>query len=243
MPGVISSTGIAGEIDRNRRSAGPHASPSKREAVAVGDGHFRPTESSKKVYDTENLAVLHPGQLRRVHRVSVAGDSIGNVMEGGGKQSPLRLHGGVHNCVLLHSPWLSCEAYKEITMKYDYPEYPSVAATVEPSRYMDAIEALHGVRQVFCDGETILLPEFEEQAIEMLRSRFNASTVYGQAKAFEFATKARKAGVPVELLRLGHAVHNCTGQDAEEMVRAAIEQPSVTLLSWTSLYLSSMLPN
>lgn len=128
-------------------------------------------------------------------------------------------------------------------MKHEYPEYPSVLATVEPSRYMEAIDALQGIRQVFCDGETILLPEAEVQAIEMLRSRFNASTVYGQAKAYEFATKARNGGVAVELLRLGQAVHDSTGQNAEEMVCAALEQPSATLLAWSALYRSSMLPN
>jgi hypothetical protein len=128
-------------------------------------------------------------------------------------------------------------------MEHDYPEYPSVVATVEPSRYMDAIDALKGVRQVFCDGETILLPEAEVQAIEMLRSRFNASTAYGQAKEYEFATTARNQGVSVELLRLGHAVHDCTGQGADEMVRMALEQPSATMLAWSALYRSSMLPN
>lgn len=128
-------------------------------------------------------------------------------------------------------------------MKHDYPEYPSVLATVEPSRYMDAIDALEGVRQVFCDGETIMLPEAEIQAVEMLRSSFNASVVYGQAKEYEFATKARAQAVPVQLLRLGQAVHDCTGQGADEMVRSALEQPSATLLSWSALYLSSMSPN
>ncbi|RMN38494.1 hypothetical protein ALQ64_04171 [Pseudomonas cannabina] len=126
-------------------------------------------------------------------------------------------------------------------MKHDYPEYPSVLATVEPSRYMEAVEALQGISKVFCDGESILIPETELQAIEMLRSRFNASTIHGQAGQYEFATKARVQGVPVELLRLGQAVHDCTGQSAEEMVRVALEQPSATLLAWTALYHSSMI--
>lgn len=55
-------------------------------------------------------------------------------------------------------------------MHHDYPEYPSVKATVDSSRYMEAVQALEGVRQVFCDGETILLPEAEVKAIEMLPS-------------------------------------------------------------------------
>jgi len=128
-------------------------------------------------------------------------------------------------------------------MKHDYPEYPSVKATVELSRYMEALDALKGVRQVFCDGESILLPEAEVEAIEMLRSRFNAATVYGQAQEYEFATRARDEGVPVELLQLGQAVHDCTGQEVGEMVRAALEQPSATLLAWSALYRSSMSPH
>lgn len=128
-------------------------------------------------------------------------------------------------------------------MEHDYPEYPSVLASVDPSRYMEAVEALKGTRQVFFDGETILLPEAEVQAIEMLRSRFNASTIYGQGEEYEFATKARVHGVPVKLLRLGQAVHGCTGQSAEEMIRVALEQPSGTLLAWSALYRSSMIPH
>lgn len=66
------------------------------------------------------------------------------------------------------------------------------------------------------------MPEAEVQAIEVLRTRFSASTVYGQAQEYEFATKARNGGVAVEFLRLGQAVHACTGQDAEEMLRVAL---------------------
>ncbi|MEE4178950.1 hypothetical protein [Pseudomonas viridiflava] len=128
-------------------------------------------------------------------------------------------------------------------MEHDYPEYPSVLANVDPTRYMEAVDALKGTRKVFCDGENILLPETEVQAIEMLRSRFNASTIYGQAGEYEFATKAGLQGVPVKLLRLGQAVHDCTGQSAEEMVRVALQQPSATLLAWTELYRSSMIPH
>ncbi len=126
---------------------------------------------------------------------------------------------------------------------HDYPEYPSVKATVEPSRYMEAVEALVGIRQVFFDGESILLPESEVEAIDMLRSRYNAAIVYGQAQEYEFATRARDEGVPVELLRLGQAVRDCTGQEVGEMVRSALEQPSATLLAWSALYHSSMMPH
>lgn len=128
-------------------------------------------------------------------------------------------------------------------MNHDFPEYPSVKATVKLHRYMEAVEALKGVRQVFCDGESILLPEAEVEAIEMLRSRFKATLQYGQAEVYEFATKARDAGVGAELLRLGQAVHGITGQDAEVMVRAALEAPNATLLAWSALYRSSMIPH
>lgn len=124
-----------------------------------------------------------------------------------------------------------------------YPEYPSAVATVRPSNYMaalDALDALKGVRLLFCDGETFMFPETETHAIEMLYSRFDATIVLGQGKEYEFATKARNEGVPDKLLRLGNAVHDCTGQSADEMVKAALEQPSATLLAWTELYKSSM---
>lgn len=126
-------------------------------------------------------------------------------------------------------------------MHHDYPEYPSVKATVDSSRYMEAVQALAGVRQVFCDGETILLPEAEVQAIEILRCQFKATFEYGQAEEYQFATKARDAGVTAELLRLGQAVCDITGQHAVVMVRAALEDPSATLLAWSSLYRSSMI--
>ncbi|MGE8113874.1 hypothetical protein [Pseudomonas sp. NPDC086566] len=128
-------------------------------------------------------------------------------------------------------------------MHHDYPGYPSVKATVNSSRYMEAVQALEGVRQVFCDGETILLPEAEVKAIEMLRLQFNATFEYGRAEEYEFATKARDAGVIAELLRLGQEVCDITGQHAEVMVRAALEDPSATLLAWSAPYRSSMIPH
>lgn len=128
-------------------------------------------------------------------------------------------------------------------MSHDYPEYPSVKATVTPSRYMDAVQALGGVRQVFCDGESILLPEAEVEAIKMLHSRFGAILEYGQAEEYEFATRARNAGVSPELIRLGQAVSGSTVQSAEIMVRCALEDPSATLLAWSALYRSSMIPH
>jgi len=108
---------------------------------------------------------------------------------------------------------------------------------------MEALSALDGVPKVFCDGETILLPETETQAIEMLRQRFDAAVVLGQAQDYEFATKARNQGVSAELIRLGDAVRCVIGQGADEMVRAALEQPSETRLAWAALYRSSMQPH
>lgn len=128
-------------------------------------------------------------------------------------------------------------------MHHDYPEYPSVKATVDSSRYMEAVQTLEGVRQVFYEGETILLPEAEVKAIEMLRSQFKATFEYGQAEEYEFATKARYVGLKAELLRLGQAVCDITGQHAEVMVRAALEDPSATLLAWSALSRSSMIPH
>lgn len=128
-------------------------------------------------------------------------------------------------------------------MNHDYPEYPSVAVTVDSLRYLDAVKALKGVPQVFFDGDIILVPEREIQAIKMLRAEFNAGFVYGQAADYEYATKARDAGVGGPLLRLGQALHDCTGLNADEMVHIALKQPSETLLAWKALYLSSMLPS
>ncbi|MDZ5738095.1 hypothetical protein [Pseudomonas asiatica] len=128
-------------------------------------------------------------------------------------------------------------------MHHDYPEYPSVKATVDASRYMEAVQALNGVRQVFFNGESILLPEAEVDAIEMLRSRFSATLEYGQAEEYEFATKARNAGVSSALVRLGQAVYESTDLDAEMMVRVAVEAPSATLLAWSALYRSMMIPH
>lgn len=128
-------------------------------------------------------------------------------------------------------------------MSNDYPEYPSAVATVRPSNYMAALDTLKGVRLLFCDGETFMFPETETQAIELLYSRFDATIIHGQGKEYEFATKARNEGVSDKLISLGNAVYDCTGQSADEMVHAALEQPSATLIAWTELYKSSMIPS
>lgn len=122
----------------------------------------------------------------------------------------------------------------------DYPAWPSAVVAIEGSRYMAAMTAVAGVHKTFFDGDTILLPEAETATITMLCEQFGGSVVYGQAQEYEFATKASKAGVPMKLLKLGQAVHDATGQTADQMVNAALEQPSATLLAWQSLYRSSM---
>ena len=85
-----------------------------------------------------------------------------------------------------------------------YPAFPSARATVASERYIAAAEALEGVPLVFLDGKTIiLLPESETAAIEVLRTQFTAVIEYGCGQEWEFATKARAAGVPERLVRLG----------------------------------------
>jgi hypothetical protein len=123
----------------------------------------------------------------------------------------------------------------------DYPAWPSAVVTIDGSRYMAAMTAVAGVHKTFFDGDSILLPETETATIAMLCDQFGGSVVYGQGQEYEFATKASKAGVPMKLLKLGQAVHDVTGETADEMIRAALEQPSATLLAWESLYRSSML--
>ena len=125
----------------------------------------------------------------------------------------------------------------------DYPAWPSAVVAIDGSRYMSAmaaVAAVAGVHKTFFDGDTILLPETETATITMLCEQFGGSVVYGQAQEYEFATKASKAGVPMKLLKLGQAVFVSTGVNADEMVRAALEQPSATLLAWEALYRASI---
>lgn len=60
-----------------------------------------------------------------------------------------------------------------------YPVFPSVKATVNADCYIAAAEALDGVPLVFLDGFTILRPEYETAAIDLLRSQFDAAIEYG----------------------------------------------------------------
>lgn len=123
---------------------------------------------------------------------------------------------------------------------HQYPVYPSARATVEAERYMAAAEALEGVPLTFFDGTHILLPESETAAIDLLRSRFNAVIEYGCGQEWEFATKARSAGVTERLVRLGNAVWDVTGLPIADMIRAALDAPEATYAEWSALYLASM---
>ncbi len=122
----------------------------------------------------------------------------------------------------------------------EYPIFPSAKATVEPNRYMDAVEALAGVKGAFFDGATILLPESEIAAIDLLRSQFNARIEYGCGTEWEFATRARAAGVAENLVGLGDAVWDVTNQSVADMIRAALNAPETTYEEWAALYRVSM---
>ncbi|WP_256659826.1 hypothetical protein [Pseudomonas sp. LS-2] len=124
----------------------------------------------------------------------------------------------------------------------EYPEYPSVEAVIDVTRYQDAVVALNGVRNTFFNGHSILVPEREAQAIAMLRDRYDAALTYGQCAEFEFATKASAQGVSIHLIRLGQAVAGSTGQSADEMVSDAIRRPDDMHRDWGALYTSFMNP-
>lgn len=121
-----------------------------------------------------------------------------------------------------------------------YPVFPSAKATVKADCYIAAAEALDGVPLVFLDGFTILLPEYETAAIDLLRSQFNAAIEYGCGHEWEFATKARAAGVTERLVSLGNAVWDVTGQSVADMIREALDAPDRTYADWSALYLASM---
>ena len=89
------------------------------------------------------------------------------------------------------------------------PVYPSARVTIAPSgNYMEAVEALLGVERVRCDGDTFLVPEFEKDAIEMLRTRFGGEVELGCGEEWEFSTKAGLEGVSDRFIRLGTATNN-----------------------------------
>jgi hypothetical protein len=121
-----------------------------------------------------------------------------------------------------------------------YPTFLLAKATVAPEHYMAAAHELEGVPQVFLDGTTILLPESETVAIELLRTQFGAMIEYGGGQEWEFATKARAAGVQERLVRLDNAVWDVAGQPVADMIRAALEAPDATYSEWSALCLASM---
>lgn len=125
-------------------------------------------------------------------------------------------------------------------MSRQYPAFPSAMATVAPGRYMAAAELLEGVPLVYFDGTTILLPESETAAIDLLRAQFDAVVEYGCGQEWEFATKARSAGVSERLVHLGNAVWDVTGQSITDMIQAALDAPETTYADWSALYLASM---
>ncbi|MEJ2768252.1 hypothetical protein [Mycetohabitans sp. B46] len=93
---------------------------------------------------------------------------------------------------------------------------------------------------VLLDGTTILLPDSATQAIELLRKRFGVAIEYGCGREWEFANKARAAGVSERLVQLGHVVQDVSGVSVEDMVRAAITAPEATYADWSALYFASM---
>lgn len=121
----------------------------------------------------------------------------------------------------------------------EFPEYPSAVIAVQESRYDDAVKAVRGVRKVFFDGETILVPETEVATIKMLLEEFGGSALYDQAHEYEFTAKAAKAGVAPKLVRLGWFLGDKIGTDVDESVRTALEDPASTLLAWRALASSS----
>lgn len=125
-------------------------------------------------------------------------------------------------------------------MTVKYPAFPSAKATVEAGRYMAAVAALKGVPLTFFDGSTILLPESETAAIDLLRARFDAVIEYGCGEEWEFANKARAAGVSERLIRLGNAVWDVKGQPVSDLIRAALDEPEAAYAEWSALYLASM---
>lgn len=125
-----------------------------------------------------------------------------------------------------------------VARRHEYPVFPSVKASVRPEQYRAAVEALKDVPRVFY-GDSILVPEYAVRAIEMLRDRFGASLEYGAGTEWEFANKARRAGVCDRVISLGNAVSDVTGVSADEMLRQVLEGPESTEAAWRELYQSS----
>lgn len=125
-----------------------------------------------------------------------------------------------------------------------YPVYPSAQITVNDVDYMDAVRLLGdaGTECVFCDGETILVPEYEAGVIDLLIRRFGASVEYGHASDSEYCTLAIRAGVSAQLVEIGHAVQNCSGMTPQQMLEFALASPELAQVTWRNVHLASMSP-
>lgn len=126
-------------------------------------------------------------------------------------------------------------------MNSDYPVYPSVKIAVPSFRYNAALKILFEMPNLFFDGDTILVPESNLLAIEMLKDSFSGKVVErGWGREYEYATLAAKAGVSKRLVSLGNAVWSLTGQTANEMIQFALSNPSNAYQAWKNLYRKSM---
>lgn len=125
-----------------------------------------------------------------------------------------------------------------------YPVYPSALIKVNDTDYMEAVRLLGdaGTDCVFCDGETILVPEYETGAIDLLVRRFGATVEYGHASESEYCTLAIRAGVSAPLVEIGNAIQKCSGMTPQQMLEFALSSPELALSAWREMYLASMSP-
>lgn len=119
--------------------------------------------------------------------------------------------------------------------------YPSAILIPPEQHYMAALDLVPpGTKCVFCDGETIVIPEYECELIEQIKGQFQATTVqYGQMREHEFATLACRAGVDGHLVVLGDMVRDWS-LTASEMVAFALRSPDEARRLWSEQYLASM---
>lgn len=129
-----------------------------------------------------------------------------------------------------------------IASPWNHPYFPSAKATVCADRFEEALMAMTGVPQVFTDGQSIWVPEPQQAAIEHLRAGFDAKLEFGCFQEYEFATRARDAGVHERLIQLGQAVVDVSGQTISHMIRTAVNEPDACSRAWSELYQASMLP-
>jgi hypothetical protein len=125
------------------------------------------------------------------------------------------------------------------TDKQQYIVYPSAKVSVGEELYMSAVKALEGIPSVFFNGDTILVPESEAVAIEMLRRDFDATVDCGHGQEGEFATKAQAAGVDERIIRMGNAILRGIEISPDQMVQEALADPN-TFDRWWAIYRDSM---